>query len=318
VQIGVINNLRAGRSGRKVSKILELLRAYPNVVHVETDRAAALSEAIGELSRREIDLLVVNGGDGSLQHTLTEILVHRPFPKVPLVAPLRGGRTNMTALDLGAHRDPIKGLWSLLEAATRGEVSSRIVQRPVLRVEVAKGGGVHYGMFFGAGMIHRAIALTHQLFPTGAAQGSLGAGLVTMGLVGKTALRPRDGVLQPDKVLALLDGDLVEGGEFYLTIATSLRRLFWRLDPFWGAGDAPVRFTCISNRAPGFLRSAPGILWGRPGALARTADGYTSRNVDRAVLRFDCGFTVDGETFSEQPDEVVTLSGDHRIRFVRA
>ena len=46
-------------------------------------------------------------------------------------------------------------------------------------------------------------------------------------------------------------------------------------------------------------------------------NGYTSRNVDRAELRMDCGFTVDGEIFEPEPDEIVTLSADHRVTFVR-
>ena len=99
MQIGLINNLRAGRNYKQVSRILGLLRSYPHVWHVETDRAGALPDAIADLARRKIDLLVVNGGDGTLQHTLTELLVDRPFGKPPMIAPLAGGSANMTALD---------------------------------------------------------------------------------------------------------------------------------------------------------------------------------------------------------------------------
>jgi hypothetical protein len=318
VKIGILNNLRAGQSGKTVSRVLSLLGAYPDVMHVETDQAGALPEALAEFARRRIDLLIVNGGDGTLQHALTEILGSDEFEQVPLIAPLRGGRTNMTALDLGAQRDPVKGLASVLEAVRTRRLAERMVRRPVLRVAYQRGYAVQYGMFFGAGMIHRAIALTHRLFPKGRNHGVLGPGLVTASLIGKTMLRPREGVLTPDKVQILLDGESVPQGEFRLVIATSLGRLFLRMNPFWGSGPGPVRFTCAASRSRHFPASAPGMLRGRPKPYVTTENGYTSKNVQRAELRFDCGFTVDGEIFTPRSDETVTLTGDRRVTFVRA
>ena len=317
-RIGVLNNLRAGRQGSRVDDILALLRSHPEVAHEETGSAALLTRAVGRLAMRDLDVLVVNGGDGTLQHALTEILERRPFARLPMIAPLRGGRTNMTALDMGAHRDPVKGLQGLLEDARAGRLASRIVERPVLRVAFQRGRRVEYGMFFGVGMIRRAIALTLGVFPEGRSQGGLGAGLVTLALVAKAAFRPRQGVLAPDKIQIRLDGEGVAAGEFYLSIATTLGRLFWGIDPFWGEGSGPVRFTCLASNARRILAMAPGVLWGRPPSFARPENGYTSRRVERAHLLFDSGFTIDGEIFASRPDEVVTLAGDRRLTFLRA
>lgn len=318
MQIGVVNNLRAGRSDAQVSRILDLLRCFPEVHHVETDCAGALPEAIDELASREIDLLVVNGGDGTVQHALTEILVEQPFERIPLVAPLPGGRTNVTALDLGAHRSPVKGLARLLRAAGDGTLERHLVRRPVLRVDFDAGRRTEYGMFFGAGMIHRAIRLVHDMFPRGRSQGAFGAGIVTLGLVTKAAFRRKDSVLEPDKIQVLLDGEPLRDDEFHLAMSTTLERLFWRIQPFWGAGPGGVRFTSISSNARGFGRAAPGILAGRPPAHATSANGYTSRNVERAELRLGCGFTIDGEIYPQQRDDAVKVTPDWRIRFVRA
>ncbi len=318
MRVGVINNLRAGRSDRQVARVLNLLRDHPDVLHVETDQAGALPDAIADLARRQVDLLVVNVGDGTLQHTLTEILTNQPFRRVPMIAPIRGGRTNMTALDLGAHRDPVRGLKALLEAAKTGRIHERVTDRPVLRIAYDQGRRAEYGMFFGAGMIHRAIDLTHRLFPQGRSQGSFGAGMVTLSLLAKALFQSNEGVLTPDKVQVVLDGEMVKQGEFLLTISTSLQRLFWRLNPFWGEGEAPVRFTCISTGPQRFAAGAPGLLRGKPRPFVRPQSGYNSRNVGRADLFFDCGFTVDGETFSPRAGEQATITGDRRVTFVRA
>jgi len=318
VRIAVLNNLRAGRNDAEVTRILSLLRSYPDVIHIETDSARALPEALSEIARQNVNLLVLNGGDGTLQFTLTEILSGGDFERIPMLAPLRGGRTNMTALDLGARRNPVKGLRQLLEDARAGRLSERIVQRPVLRVTTRKTREVQYGMFFGAGMIHRAIDLTHRLFPAGRTQGVLGAGLVTGGLILRAGMSDRNGVLSPDKLQIFVDGEMVPQGEFYLVIASTLNRLFLRMRPFWGTGPGGVRFTSLASNSLSVMQAVPGILRGKVRPFVTPENGYTSANTHRTELRLDCGFTIDGEIYPPVPDEVVTLTADRRVSFVRA
>ena len=317
MRIGLLNNLRAGRSNPEVRKILHLLRVYPEVAHIETTSVRSVPEALASLARQNVELLVVNGGDGTLQYTLTQMLTTDDFPNIPMVAPLRGGRTNMTAMDMGAHRNPVKGLQGLLEDARAGRIEDRLVDRPLLRVETLLDRRIHYGFFFGAGMIHRAIDLTHSIFPSGRSQGSLGAGIVTAGLLLRAIAKRRDGILIPDKAQIVLDGELIEGGEFMLIIASSLERLFLRINPFWGLEKAPVRFTALASGCERTAAAAPGILRGKPRPFVRPAAGYTSRNVEVAELRLDAGFTVDGETIQPRSGEIVRISGDRRIGFVR-
>lgn len=190
--------------------------------------------------------------------------------------------------------------------------------RPVLRVTSRRRGTQQYGMFFGAGMIHRAIALVHQLFPPGRSQGALGASLVTAALVGKILWRPNDGVLTPDKALISLDGDTVLGGEYYLLIASSLQRLFSRMNPYWGREPGGVRFTAISASARRMATTLPRIAYGHPPAFATSEHGYTSANAERVDLRISSGFTIDGEIFEPLPDESICLEADRRVTFVRA
>jgi hypothetical protein len=313
-----LNNLRAGRNQKRVRRILAFLKSYPEVFHVETDRAGALPDAIADLARRHVDLLIVNGGDGTLQHALTEILNSDPFEHVPLIAPLRGGRTNMTAMDLGAHSNPVQGLAAVLEAARTGTLAERLVRRPVLRIDSATRREVQYGMFFGAGMIQRAVALTLRVFPPGRSQGVFGAGVVTGALLLKTAFRAKDGVLTPDKAQVFLDSEMVRQGEFKLLIASTLQRLFLKMNPFWGKERGGVRFTAMAHGANRVGWAIPGMLRGRPRAFATPEAGYTSKSSDQVDLHFDCGFTVDGEIFPALSGELVTLTADRRVTFVRA
>ena len=54
MRVGLLNNLRAGRSGAQVSRVLALLRRYPDVLHVETDSAKILPEALADPSPKPV------------------------------------------------------------------------------------------------------------------------------------------------------------------------------------------------------------------------------------------------------------------------
>ncbi|MGH0028325.1 MAG: diacylglycerol kinase family protein [Myxococcota bacterium] len=317
MRVGLLNNLRAGRSDAQVSRVLGLLRRYPDVLHVETDSARILPEALAEFARQEVDLLVLNGVDGTLQYALTELLTNPDFAGLRRVAPLRGGRTNMTALDLGTGKDPVKALEGLLVAARTDRLHERVIQRPVLRVRSSRREGVEYGMFFGAGLIQRAIQFTHRVFE-GRNHGVWGVGLVTGTLLTRLASRPKEGMLTPDKIQIQIDEREARGGEFYLAFATSLSRLFLRLDPFWGTGPGAVRFTSIASSVRRMGRNTLPILRGRPGPFVTPEHGYESANADRLRLRMGCGYTIDGEIFEPLDDEVVTVEADRRIQLLRA
>ena len=56
----------------------------------------------------------------------------------------------------------------------------------------------------------------------------------------------------------------MKDGEFYLIIASSLRRLFLRMNPYWGTEPAGVRFTSIASDARRTKAAALGVLRGHP------------------------------------------------------
>jgi diacylglycerol kinase-like protein len=316
LRIGVLNNLRAGRAP-DAQRVFELLKRRSDVLHVETERAHEVGDALAELERAEVDVLVIHGGDGTVQLALSELLRDPRRTNLPAIAPLRGGRTNCTSTDLGADRHPAVGLARLLEAADAGQLDRLAVSRPVLRLRSSRRSTDHYGMFFGAGLIYRAIQVVHRMFPPGR-QGTFGASIVTGALVLKVLVHPTQGILAPDKCEVREQGRELADPELYLLIASTLDRLFLRMNPFWGTGPGGVRLTALSSRAQRIWRAAPGILRGRPPKWVSRELGYTSERLEDAKLRISCGFTIDGELFAPEPEEEIELSADRRIRFLRA
>jgi len=312
MQIGVLTNLRAGRVSAAARGIREVLGGRRDVLHLETHDAGMVEQALGVFEQEETDLLVLCGGDGTLQRALTRILGDPESSWRPMLAPLRGGRTNTSAMAMGVQRHPGKSLARVLEAARAGRLDALVDERAVLRADLA-GDGVQYGMFFGSGILYDAIRSTHDRFPEGPAQGLLGAAVTTSALIGRGMLGRYGGVLSPQKMQVALDGVPLEPREYLIAMATTLDRLFLRIRPFWGQESGPVRFTTIAPGVGG-LKNVVRVLSGQ----APTVDnpGFVSRNVDSVALHLDGGTTVDGELYEPEPARIVRLSAEDRVRFV--
>lgn len=85
MRIGLLNNLRAGRSEVQVARLLKCIERHPDILHVETTHAAAVPEALGEFAREGVDVLAVNGGDGTLMRVLTEVIGSGEFDDRALI-----------------------------------------------------------------------------------------------------------------------------------------------------------------------------------------------------------------------------------------
>jgi diacylglycerol kinase family enzyme len=110
-----------------------------------------LQDAVERFRAAEIDLLGVNGGDGTGHRVLTafaEAWRDRPLPRLLL---LRGGAMNTVAHGHGIRGTPEGILKAVLEGRRRG-IPLRTVERDLLRVEPDQG-PVRYGFIFGTGAV---------------------------------------------------------------------------------------------------------------------------------------------------------------------
>src|SRR5262245_52846991 len=68
-----------------------------------------------EFKKAEIDMLGLNGGDGTIHHTLTAFSKAYGDQPLPQVALLRGGTMNTICNSLGLKGDPPKLLFELVD-----------------------------------------------------------------------------------------------------------------------------------------------------------------------------------------------------------
>src|SRR5262249_11851472 len=119
-RIGVISNLRSQRNRDEIASVRAVLGRHPGVLHREIDDIETIPAILAELADRDLDLLVVNGGDGTVQAISSALINLRPFRAPPRLAPLQGGMTNLIAIRLGWRGKPATALERLVRRAAAG------------------------------------------------------------------------------------------------------------------------------------------------------------------------------------------------------
>jgi diacylglycerol kinase family enzyme len=150
--IGIVNNPRSGRNVRRpevARGLRSLLRHDGELIDASTPEE--LARAVERFRAARIDVLGVNGGDGTGHHVLTTLVrAYGPDP-LPALLLLRGGAMNTVAHGHGIRGGPERILRAVL-ARRRSGAPVREVERDLLRVE-ADGGAPRFGFIFGTGVM---------------------------------------------------------------------------------------------------------------------------------------------------------------------
>lgn len=318
LRIGFLSNRLSGRNqGRGVEATHKVLSDHPQVANHEVTTPREIALALDDLARRQVGLVVISGGDGTVQATLTALLQRRSFVEAPLLAVLPSGTTNMTAGDVGLRGNRERALRRVLAWASSPEPGGRIVERPVLRVQSAPGRPAVYGMFFGAVGIVQGIRFCQGEIHTRGLRGEIGPG-VALALLALDALRGQSGHLAAERVGIGLDGRPPEQGTYLLALVSTLERLFLGLRPYWGVGTGPLHYTSVRAGPRHLLRLLPRALRGYRHHRLTEENGYASHNVNEVRLFLDSSFTVDGEIYpTDSQAGPVVVSDGGRVSFVR-
>jgi Diacylglycerol kinase catalytic domain len=315
-RIGVISNPNS-RQNRRGLATIEQAAQSAGFAHLVLADMADLLPSLKGFAADGIEVLVINGGDGTLQAVLTALLEDRPFDRLPLLAVLPRGMTNMSACDVGLSGRPHQALARLADLSRRRGLASCIASRHVLRLENIPNSPVQRGMFFGAGGICRAIEYCRAKVHPWQIEADWAAGVTLIGLLASWMLRGgRSDVISGETVHVSFDGGPETSAELLLALATTLDRLVLRSRPFWHLKGEPVRYTAIAYPPAHLLGSARRVLYGG-NERALPARGYTSRGAHALRLRFDGRFTLDGQMFDATADQPLVVTAPDRVDFVR-
>lgn len=300
-RIAVLCNPRSGRVLRELDAVRELGRELGGELYREAAEPSEIAEALGDLTEMGVGTLCIVGGDGTVHGALTALHGSRPEGPWPVIAPVPGGSTNMTAQDLGAGGSLMERLLAIRAFCdTEGRQGARaegaLVSRPMLCVEHGKNEAL-CGMFFGAGAVADGVRFFDQRLrglPLGDRNTS---GLSIARVLFSLAVRGTRGESVGCSVARAVDGHAPTDHLCIFCLATTLHRLILGTRPYWGEEDGPVHFTLVEKSARAFWRSLPRIARGRAGARLTPERGYLSQNLNAVELTFDGPFVVDGEVY---------------------
>ncbi len=317
MRIGLLSNAGSTRNRAGMGAIEDLAERTPEILHHRFDPTLGFGPPLQRFAASSCDLVVVSGGDGTVQGVLTELLAHRPFAEPPALAILPRGMANMTAIDCGLDGHDAATLEKLVATCRAGRLGDRLVTRHVLKADHADNAPAPRGMFMGAaGIIDIIQFVTGKLHSRGI-KGEWSHAVTILGLLGLCLFRGFQALgLRPHRTGLRVDGGDRRDEELAILIATTLDRLVLRSRPYWGAGDLPLRHTRFAYPPKGLVRHARQLLYG--GADRRLpADSYRSGGARRLELWLDGPFTIDGEFFTPAPGRPVTVTADETVRFVR-
>jgi len=309
-RIGVLTNRAASRNARGVEPIQAVTLNDPRFIHEIVEDAASIPAALERLAQARVALLVINGGDGTVQTVLTDLVLGRPFDRVPPIAILSGGKTNMIAADLGSRRDRAAMLRRLAALNDKGLLEAHLVPRRL--IDLRWGADRRLGLFFGSAGIVRGMLWCRRTFYRRRLPSSLANALAILVLILASLRAPARSPLRSDRMALIIPGERAEAGRFALVLATGLERLLFGLSPFGPAAAAGFRLSAV-RQSPRALASATlALICGRFDSLPASAACVTSAH--RMVIKGREPITLDGEVYLPTGD--VVLSCGPTLRFV--
>lgn len=256
-----------------------------------------------------IDVLAVNGGDGTLHMVLTALIEAYDGAPLPAIAILRGGTMNTIAHGLGISGTPGEILSSvLLRYHTNQPLPS--AERHILCVE--GGERPEYGFLFGNGLLSNFLEehyRTPDPSPISAAWLLLRAS-VSAALNGELAQR----LSRPAQCSVEADGVRWPGMSFLTVTIGTVDDIGLGFRPFYEALRHPGRMHALGFACDAFgvVRCLPRIRMALP---IERGDVFSSIP-ERVVLRSDAPlpFMLDGDF--HPAGQTVTVSVGPKIRFL--
>ncbi|MDX9786688.1 MAG: diacylglycerol kinase family protein [Desulfobacterales bacterium] len=310
LRAGVISNPSSGGNKKGLREVNKIISRHPQVLHLEATTVTDTLTALKEFARNGINLVVINGGDGTVQTVLTAMFFWKPFKNIPLLALLRGGTDSIIARDSGLRGARDQALTRLLNWVSKREGPWRMVQRTVMKADVPALDYPLYGMIFGAAVIYEASEFCHRNLHAKGVGGEWAPGLTAARYV-LGVIRGEATYRQAVPISIRTDQGLNLKNDFLMVLITTVDRLFFGLRPFWGVEKAPLHVTLIHDRPEHMAQVFSLLAFGKASRYRKPEYGYFSHNANEVRLQISGGFALDGQLHppSSSGQHVVITNG---------
>ena len=292
-KVGLIYNPRSHHNkGQDLTSTVS-----PDIFVAQPGNRDQLPDALARLAERGIDLLVINGGDGTVRDVLTcgEPIFGDDWPEI---AVLPKGKTNALAVDLGGPSD-----WTLQCAVDAFENGKRVRRSPMAIIPLDQPDARVLGFILGAGAFTLGTKAGQSAHKLGAFN-SLAVGVttlwgITQALFGTRANPWRRGAkmdirLAPNSV-ALEHSGVGDVERRQLLLASTLERFPGGIQPF-GTLRKGLKLAVMDQVTRWMTLMIPAVLFGR-GPKKLRERGFHQLATTAFEIELDDQFILDGEAF---------------------
>lgn len=316
-RIGIISNPKARRNRSQLPEVGRIVANHPAIHHFVPSHQGEAITALQQFATAGVNVLAINGGDGTVARVLTELVNRQPFSQMPSIVLLPGGTTNMNASDIGMRGRLKKNIRLLVDWAKNGQVQVQRIVRPVLRIRHEPDAPPRCGMFFGAGSIIRGMEYCQNHVHAAGLTDELGPAVTSIRAIwGMLRKDPTFTAPQPMRI-ELNSANDISIRDVNLVLASSLERLFLGFHPYWGNENAPLHCTWIQQPARRMMRVLPCILRGRRCKHLTPDNGYYSVNAGQIRLWMDANFAIDGEIYPASSEHPIIVDNGGAFDFLR-
>lgn len=307
-EIGIITNPHSKLNKRNPerSQMLSYILGEKGEL-AKTQNLSELEEVVKRFQDKDIKILAINGGDGTISRTLSALIRtygHDPLPKIAL---LRGGTINMLAQNLGIRGTPESLLFGLVrELGAGGHFPS--VRQCCLEVNG------QYGFLFGNGTISSFLESFYKnktdAIGSLALIGRVIVSAVFGGSLARKILHDHIFSLQIDQHPPLMLHSIA-------LIASTVQQmpLGPKFFPLVGPGSHAIQFMImrLAAREAAFMIPFTALF-----AATRNDFAKTSLLAKRILVRSPSAlhYSLDGELFQIPPNGELTISLGPEIEFV--
>jgi hypothetical protein len=319
-RVALLSNPRSTGNRSLLPRVRSFCAEQKDIFHYEVEHVEQIGEALKTIAKVKPKVLVINGGDGTVQATLTELFHGGHFgADVPPVAVLPNGKTNLIALDLGAEGDPIEALKRVLEIA-RTDIDAHIVSRELISLsDGSTSSRPVLGMFLGgAGLADTILYCRHKIYPLGLPNAVAHAIALFLGLISIVVRRRVSFLpLRPGrlKVSVLRHGELQ--GQFAFLMVTTLQRLLFKGHmPGAGPRTGAMQLLVIERNLWSLLGALVAAVRGRLGRISLR--GVHLERGDEIRIEGDhSNVILDGEMFEANQGQPIVLKHTAPVPFLR-
>ena len=319
--IALLSNPHSTGNQSLLPEVRSYCAQHADIFHYEVESVDQIAEALRSIARVKPKVLVINGGDGTVQAALTELYQGGHFGESPPpVAVLPNGKTNLIAHDLGAAGDPIEALERIL-AVVRTDMVPHIVSRELIELSGGRAEGERpvLGMFLGgAGLADTILYCRHKIYPLGlpnwAAHGlTFLMGLLSVVVGRRSRLLPAKWA--PIRVSVTKSGEM--HGRFALVMVTTLERLLLN-GTMTGTGPraGAMQLLVIERNLISIFGALFASILGKLGRHA-IRGVHLERGDEIRIMGARSNIVLDGEMFEANDDTPIVLRPTAPVPFLR-